>query len=154
MKKFVIAVAVVILLAPVVLAGPATVTVTQIRASGSGGDVSIDTRLKDLKESLVKRFRFAKYDFLSRKSATLPKGHTKTWKLTDGNYLDIKFSGAEGDGDKVVYTLSLEVYSRTPKGRDIIAKTTVKRTKGKALLYGLGHSRMVRGTLILVIKAE
>ncbi|MCD6404246.1 MAG: hypothetical protein J7M19_00290 [Planctomycetes bacterium] len=154
MKKLVVAAAVIVLLAPVVLAGPTTVTVTQIRASGSGGEVSIDAGIKDLKESLAKRFRFAKYAFLSRKSSTLSKGGTKTWKLADGNYLDIKFSGAEGNGNKVVYTLSLEVYSRTPKGRETIAKTTVKRSKGKAFLYGLGHSRTVGGTLILVIKAE
>jgi len=156
MTKALLAAAVALLVTPAVGGRPASaanVTVTQVAASGSGGGVTIDREIEGLRESLVKRFAFSRYEFLSRKTARLAPGGSDTWSLANGTYLDIVFEGAEGAGAGTLYTLSLEVYKRTDEGKKGISKVTYKRTKGQPSLLGVG--KLSSGaSLILVITAE
>jgi opacity protein-like surface antigen len=150
MRQYIFAAMIVVLAAG--LASAASVTVTQIKASGSGGKVTVDPKLSDIAESISKQFRFSKYEFLSSKSSTVAKGSTSTWNLSTGNKLDITVSATETEGKSVRYTLDIEVYKQTPKGKESILKTTVKAPAGKTFLIGLGE---VDGwTLILAIKVE
>ena len=153
MRKVLFAAALAAMIAPAVLAQSAKVTVTQIAASGSGGSVTIDREIEGLRESLVKKFAFSRYTFLSRKTASLGGGESGTWNLSDGSYLDIEFAGTEGTGENTLYTLGLEIYKRTEEGRESISTIKYKRTKGQPSLLGLGELSS-GASLILVITAE
>lgn len=153
MRKTLLAAALAVLMASAVFAQSAKVTITQVAASGSGGSVTIDREIEGLKESLVKKFAFSKYTFLSAKTVNVASGAVGTWDLANGNYLDMKFEGTTGTGESALYTLSLEVYKRTDEGRESISTIKYKRTKGQPLIVGVG--KLASGaSLILVITAE
>ncbi|MHC4714604.1 MAG: hypothetical protein ACYTAN_15265 [Planctomycetota bacterium] len=145
--------AVVLIFCAFTLAEAATVTVTEIAASGTGGEVTIDRKIEDLKPDLVKRFAFSKYEFLSRKSTSLAQGALGTWRLSDGNSLDIKLSKVEGTGAAAKFTLELEIYKSSSGERKSVMKTTYKVTAGRTVMLVLGELSSGK-TLILVIKVE
>lgn len=137
------------------VAQAASVTVTQIKASGSGGQVTVDSRLSDIKESLTKQFRFSRYDFLARSSSEVKAGSTSTWSLKTGESLDVRLDSAEGSGENTRYTLSLEVYYVDNRGqRQSEFRTQVRLAKGGTFLLGLGEYKDLGGTMILAIKAQ
>jgi len=137
------------------VAQAASVTVTQIKASGSGGQVTVDPRLSDIKESLTKQFRFSRYDFLARSSSEVSSGSTSTWSLKTGESLDVRLDSAEGSGANTRYTLSLEVYYVDNRGkRQSEFRTQVRLAKGGTFLLGLGEYQDLGGTMILAIKAQ
>lgn len=151
-RKTLLAAALAALIAPAVFAQSAKITVTQVAASGSGGSVTIDRKIEGIRESLVKKFAFSKYAFLSRKTVDVASGAAGTWDLANGNYLDIKFEGTEGQGENALHTLSLEIYKRTDEGRESISTIKYKRTRGQPLFMGVG--KLSSGaSLILVITA-
>ncbi len=153
MKHALIAAAVFVFISPVAFAQSANVTVTQVAASGSGPTVTIDREIEGLRESLVRKFAFSRYAFLSRRISRIASEESDTWSLANGQHMDITFAGSESEGDEVLYTLSLEIYQRTEEGKRSISKVTYKRTKGQPSLLGLG--RMTSGeNLVLVITAD
>ncbi len=145
--------AVVLMFSVFTVAQAATVTVTEIAASGSGGEVTIDRKIEDLQPDLVKRFAFSKYEFLSQKSTNLAQGALGTWKLSDGNSLDIKLSAVEGTGAAAKFTLELEIYKAGSGERKSVMKTTYKVTAGRTVMLVLGELSSGK-TLILVVKVE
>ena len=153
MKNLALAALITVCVASAAFAQSARVTVTQIKASGSGGKISIDPQLADLKRNLVKQFRFSKYAFLARKSSAVAVGAKATWKLSDGRFLDVTLSGVRGEAKAAKFSLVVEIYSKRGGKRKSIMTTRVTRAKGKPIIYGLGESKKLKGTLILVIKA-
>ncbi len=151
--KSALAAAVFLLVSVLAAAQAAQVTVTEIAASGTGGEVTIDRKIEDLREGLVKRFAFSKYEFLSQKSSNLNKGALGTWKLSDRSLLDIKVSGIEGEGADTKFTLALEIYKLAEDQRKSIMKTTYKVTGGTTVFFGLGELSSGK-TLILAVKVK
>ena len=152
MKRYFLAAAAVFCAAG--FARAASVTVTEIKASGSGGEVTVDSRLSDIRDSIVRQFRFSNYEFLSRRSSNITQGATTTWKLATGDYLDVTLTGDETSKGSRRYTLTLLVYNRTSQGKRTILNTTVKTQRGQVFLVGLGENAALGGTLILAMQAE
>jgi hypothetical protein len=154
MRNLALAAAIVLFMGAPLLAQPAKVTVTQVKASGSGGEVSIDPRLGELGKSLAKKFRYSQYTLVSSKATSIAVGGTATWKLADGKFLDIKLSGVRGEGKALKYSLALQIYTKSDDKREVILNMSATLSKGATFSYGLGGSRAVGGALILVIKAD
>lgn len=154
MRRWMSAALVLLMLA--VLAEAASVTVTQIKASGSGDNPQVDPKLSGIAGALTKRFRFAKYEFLSSRSASVNEGGTGTWSLNTGDKLDITFDGVEKSDSTTRYKLTVEIYSEDKSGkRRSTTKISVKNPRGDVWLLGLEQeSKGLGWTLILAIKAE
>jgi len=154
MRQYILAAMIVVLAAG--MAGAASVTVTQIKASGSGGKVTVDPKLSDIAKHISKQFRFSKYEFLSSKSSTVADGSTATWELGAGLKLDVTVSETERESKAAKYTLDIEVYKVTDKGRESTLKMSYKvRSKSPFLVGGFDKEAESKGwTLILAIKVE
>ena len=136
-------------------ARPAEVTVTQIKASGSGGKPVIDSRLSDIRDKLEKQFKFARYDLLARDTDTIATGDTSTLQLKTGDYLDMTIDAEEADSaGNVRQTMSVEVYRKTQRGRESISKLTVKNPSGGTFLIVLPVSKEIDGTPIIAIRTK
>jgi hypothetical protein len=137
------------------LAQAASITVTQIKASGEGGAVVVDPRLSEIKEDLLRKFRFSKYTFLSRSSASVSTGKTASWDLTTGDILDITLESVDPDGRGQRYTITVEVYYFDENNtRQNIITTTVKVPAGQTFLLGLGEYKDLGGTFILALRTQ
>lgn len=154
MKKLFVAAGVLLVFCSAGLAASAKVTITQIKASGSGGAVTVDPQLEDLKDRLAKKFRFSQYTFLSSSTKSIASGGTATWSLKNGNFLDMALTGIEGSGNATRYSLKLEFYSKSGGKNKSILTTNVTLFKGKVFAYARSSSETLGGTLILVIKAN
>ncbi len=157
MKKLMLAALLSLVLAACLEA--AEVTVTQIKASGSGGQVTIDPRLSDLADKISRQFRFSRYDFLSRSATRVNVGGTSTSQLATGDYLALTLNAAEqttdGNGDSyVLYTLNIEVYSKTQSGKKSIFRTSLKSPQGTTFLIVPGNFESIGGYLILAIRTD
>ena len=154
MPKLVSAACVILLLAA--LAQAASIQVTEIKASGSGGEPKVDSRLSSIAKQLAQRFRYSRYDYVSSRSSSVNTGGTATWRLATGDNLDITLNSVEGSGNNTRYSLTVQVYSVGRDGRRVsFVNTTVKAPKGEVWLLGIeSKSRELGYTPILAIKAQ
>ena len=153
MKTFMIAALVVAAFAVPVHA--ASVTVTQIKATGSGGKPQIDRELSDIADKLAKQFRFSTYSFLVRDSDTIRTGDTSTLDLKTGDFLDMAIDAEEvDDRGNIRHKITVEVYQKTQRGKKTIFKGTFKNPAGGTFLIGLPESQTIGGTPIIAIKTQ
>ena len=136
------------------LAQSVKVTVTQIKASGSGGGkVTVDPKLSDLARILPKQFKFSNYSFISRSSSDVSISKTAVWTLEGAKYLDATFVSSDGSGPAERVTLTLDVYTKTGSKRKRIVKMTQKIAKDKSTFLGI-PSKDSGQRLILAIKVQ
>jgi len=157
MKHFALAALIAVALAAAALAATsetkASVRVTQIKATGSGGKTTVDPKLKGLADKLPQEFKFSRYDYISSESFNLAAGKTGTAKLANGHKLDITPTAITGSGTETTYTLKVVIYHK--KANEKNARTmTCKIEKGDSFLVSLGESKDLGGTLILAIKVQ
>lgn len=128
-----------------------TITVTEIKASGSDAAVQVDDKLSEMADKLRKQFHFSKYEFLASKSTSVAVGEKATWTLATGYFVDIKLASAAADS----VALDFEAYKQSGGKRESIATMTIKTAKGSTFLTVLPDQPELKGArLILAIKGE
>lgn len=153
MKRF--AIAALVIAAFAVPARAAHVTVTQIKATGSGGKPEIDKELSDIAAQLAKSFKYSTYNFLVRDSDTIRTGDTSTLTLKTGDYLDMTIDAEEvDDRGNVRHKITVEAYQKTQRGKRTVFRGTFKNPAGGTFLILLPESKAIGGTPILAIKTS
>ena len=148
MKGLALCAAMVALSAAAAYGQTATVSVTQIAATGSAvSQPKVDSRLDSIAKLLPPGF--AEYKLISRTSGAVSLGQTATWPLAGGKFLDVTLQSIEGKGADTRYVTRLHLYAKTGGGASSVINMTQKIVKG-------GSSRLIdkQGSDALVVAVK